>query len=171
MSWSPILKVSVKALLLRAPDVPGYPSALRRTSELIEPYRIVDQDLLACCGIGYPDSQLVQEAPIVDLEQRSSLRRLVARRRVGMRPVRTPHDPIRIGSNQCLGEWRDVLIVGRLFRRTIGTGNFDVNLAGANQLNKVCESRLFKPECRLSAAKMVEDHRNGRCQHQVLYAG
>src|SRR5262245_7513072 len=88
-----------------------------------------------------------------------------------MRPVRTPHNPIRVGSNQCLGERCDLLIVGRVLRCTISAGNFDINLAGTNQLSKVCETRLFKPECRLSAAKMVEDHGNGRSLHQVLYPG
>src|SRR5262245_54297474 len=87
-----------------------------------------------------------------------------------MRPVRTPHNPIRVGSNQCLGGC-DVLIVGCFLRCTISAANFDINLAGANQLGKVCKTRLFRPECGLSAAKMVEDHGNGRSLDQVLYPG
>src|SRR5262245_39361216 len=68
-------------------------------SNLVETSRVVDQDPLACRGIGCPDSQLIQKAPVADVEQGSKLRRLVARRCVGMRPVPTPPNPLRVGSN------------------------------------------------------------------------
>src|SRR5262245_61315452 len=63
-----------------APPRPPTYQAYSVHSKLVKSSRIVDQDLLACRGIGCPDSQLIQEAPVVDLEQGSNLRRLVARR-------------------------------------------------------------------------------------------
>src|SRR5258708_14988814 len=81
---------------------------------------IIHQDLAPGGRIRCPHRQLVQQAAVVDLEQRRERRCLAPLCRVRVRPVRAPDDALRIGGDQRLRERHDVGVSRREVRGAIG---------------------------------------------------
>ena len=69
------------APIARKRSAPGADCVGHRFSEPVEPRRIVDQDLLADRRVRRPHRKLVEQAAVVDLEQRRHVGRLPAGRR------------------------------------------------------------------------------------------
>ena len=128
------------------------------------------QDLLADAGVRRPDRKLVEQPPVVDLEQRRYVSHLAAgrRHRIRMRPVGAPDDAVGIGLDQGFRERDAILIIGRQFGRAVGSRNLHIGLAGFYELDEIGEARLLHAERGLRAAEMVEHDRHRSAQHEIL---
>src|SRR5258708_4501212 len=73
-----------------------------------------------------------------------------------MRPVAAPNDTIRICRDERLRKRRDVGKIRRLFRRTVGTGNFYISVTRFDEIEQRAEAILVRPLRRLGAPEMVE---------------
>src|SRR5260370_20149196 len=123
--------------------------------ETVKPGRVVDEDLLARRRVGRPDCELVQQASIVDLVKLQHVGRLADGACIRVRPIGAPNDAIRIGGDKRLGERYYIGIVRGLRRRSIGAGDLDIRFAGPDEIEKISEPRLLKPQRGLAAAGMI----------------
>ena len=103
----------------------------RRCSKLVNPCRVVHQDLLSDLWIRRPHRMLVQQTSVIDLERRRHVGRRPPGRHepVRMRPVRAPDNAVGIRGNQGLGERHDVGIARREFGRVPFGVTVDVCMA------------------------------------------
>ena len=79
----------------------------------VESCGIIDQNGLAQDRVRGPRRQQVKEMTVVNAKQRRKIARLAASAGVGMRPVRTPQNPVRIRCDQRQRQRRHIGIIGR----------------------------------------------------------
>src|SRR6476620_2994861 len=132
-------------------------------SEPVEPLRIVDQNLLPRRRVRNPLGEQVQHAAVIDIKRRRDVRRLTAIDLcgIGMRPVATPDQAIRIGVYERMRERGHLPIIRCGVRRAVCAGDFDISLAATDETAHRAEARLLGAAVGLRAGEMVEDDRNG----------
>src|SRR5437762_1737851 len=87
----------------------------RYVLEIVQPGRVVDQNLAANRSAAGPERQLVQRQAVVDIEKRRHCIELPAGNCVmRVRPVGTPEDALRVGGDQRPGQRRHVAVGWRL---------------------------------------------------------
>src|SRR6516165_9680838 len=80
----------------------------------VESCWIIHENSLAQGCLWGPSRQQVQEMGLVNAKQWRKIARLAASAGVGMRPVRTPQNPLRVGFDQRPCQGHHISIIGRL---------------------------------------------------------
>jgi hypothetical protein len=112
--------------------------------EPIKLRRVLDEDGMTKSGVRRPSRELVQYAVVVDRQWRPQVGGASPGPglRIGMGPIASPEDALRIGCDERLRERRDVSVVGPQRRDSIGRRELHVCAACREQTHQRGEAGL-----------------------------
>src|SRR5262245_5411716 len=77
-----------------------------------------------------------------------------------MWPIRSPHQPLRVGTYQCLVKRPRVRIAGELIRQSVGRGQFHVYMAFADEPEQRLKPSVLRTLPSGDVKHVIDDHRH-----------
>ena len=117
-----------------------------------------------------PNGELIQYATVVDGQRGSEVGGAAVGpgRRVGMRPVTSPEDALRIGCDEGLREGRGVGIVGPQVEIRYAADSFTYARPALSRRTNAANPGWSVPSAACALRKVVEDDRHGTVQNVLL---